>query len=494
MIGPGLRRAATVAFLALVAVRFLSVDLFPVVTNDSLAYIGHSNDWSTYGLVNVGYRQFGYPMLLFGSDLLSRLAGPDPLLLQAVLQRLLLAGALAYAWWLWRWWAAPLRVVATTPSLVAYTNFMLTEGPAVGLVILYAVAVAHALRLASGAADERVQALPFGLLRGRPQAVYRVAAGVAAAAFLLLATLRLHYVLLAPGLGFVLLRAWFAPRIDRRLAVAGLVAVPLVLVAMAGGLSIENEREFGTFFPSTRSERNQYWAAWQVVFGLHPESREVAELADHFNDGDPYVRIRAIESAYPEYVDQRPEFEAAIDEMLVGAGLDTSRERIRAGAGAIRGGRFDDVRGIIRAGLDADYESVAAVININAFARSQGPDAFDDAYNDGREVGVVLVSQMFPRPFAPFFTDLLRWLGPASVLALLIGLAVPGTRWPAAAGLAGIGLSAATLGYLLMDNTRFIVIANLFALALASEAAAGAFGWLAERRAKADRRGAGGAG
>ncbi len=52
--------SAMVLSMAVLAV-VIAVDVYPIITNDSLAYLGHSNSIGPTGFVQAGYRQVGYP-------------------------------------------------------------------------------------------------------------------------------------------------------------------------------------------------------------------------------------------------------------------------------------------------------------------------------------------------------------------------------------------------------------------------------------------------
>ena len=93
-IGSGLLIAAVLVLLV--------VDIFPIITNDSLEYIGHSNTLASTGFVQLGYRQVGYPLFLAVVDAIATPLGLEPLLTAVVLQRIVYLSALVFALWMWR--------------------------------------------------------------------------------------------------------------------------------------------------------------------------------------------------------------------------------------------------------------------------------------------------------------------------------------------------------------------------------------------------------
>jgi len=146
MIGPNGRNwpriAGIAAILALLAVG-LSVNQFPNINNDGVDYIAHSQALGERGLIAFGYRQIGYPLVLAAERVVSGVLGIEALLLASLAQRALLALGIGYAIWLWRWKSLPVVLLVVTPSLLAYTNFILTEAMTVPLALLLACLVSH---------------------------------------------------------------------------------------------------------------------------------------------------------------------------------------------------------------------------------------------------------------------------------------------------------------------------------------------------------------
>ena len=70
--------------------------------------------------MNLGYRQFGYPLAISVSRALADAATVEPLLFTAALQRFLLVLSSALAVVLWRWWAIPLLVFVLAAETLAY--------------------------------------------------------------------------------------------------------------------------------------------------------------------------------------------------------------------------------------------------------------------------------------------------------------------------------------------------------------------------------------
>lgn len=437
----------------------LATDIFPIITNDSLAYIRHSNSIRATGLVQSGYRQVGYPGFLASVDAIATSIGVEPLLLTALLQRFLYLGALAFAAWLWRWRALPLITLAIVPSAMVYPNLILTEGLGVGLALWCAVLTAWIFRLHSRTTDGEANEHTERRI---------VAAGVLVAAIcLVLAMIRFHYLLACLGLPAVLYAMYRTGAGARK---APWIVATIVFVLGSGFFffaSVENAREVGPFFPSVRGERSQFWAVWQITFTLTPENRAIPALTDLYADGDPYRVMSGID-ALPDYDDQQAAYEEAIERLIDGSGTSLPTERLEAFAGVLRGGRIDDIHGIVDHASRTSFTTVEDSIYRMSMANLNGIDDVTARYNDGRPIRPVLISPLAPVRTFPYFTSILQWLVPVSALILLAGIAIRETRLLSVVGLLTLLATASVFGYFLMDNVRFVLTPLLFVVAIAT--------------------------
>lgn len=447
------RSLALWASFGVLAARVLSVDIFPVITNDSVSYLQHSDDLGGFGAIWAGYRQFGYPLFLAVVDMLGSATGVEALVLTAFLQRALLVSSLLYATWLWRFWALPAVFLFTTPTLTAYTNLILTEGLAIPLAILLASLLAHVIKVC---AEEELA--PWPVVGGLSLMTTTVLTA--------LVSIRLQYALLGTAFVALLYTLARAGGWVRRL---GLV---LAIVALATGLamvvpmSVENRNEFGVLMPSVRGERSAYWATWQTVF-REPSARLDSRVIDLYADGDPYAFIREVESL-PDYEEQKAAFTGAIDRMVEASGRSIAAQRFAAVRGVIQGGRTDDLQGIVMSIAEADPSDIDEAIYWNALAREIGPEAFVDRFNRGRDIEPVVVSPIAPDQVAPYFGTVLALGLPLAAIALATGIAVGRTRTLAASGLTTLIATVLVFSYLLMDNVRFLLVQEAFVVVAAT--------------------------
>ena len=432
---------------------FLSVNLFPVVTNDSLTYIGYSHSPSEFGFVEFGYRQFGYPLFLamarFGAEQLTI----EPLLFTAFLQRFALAIGLTYAILLWRWWSLPIVLFGLTAEILAYTNLILTEGLTLPLALIITCLTAHLFRLkAKGQFDSSTRT---GL------------ALVVAIALVALGLLAIRFPFAVFGICPLLVAVASRNTNLRRAAWAGFAGYLVAAVAIIGLLAFENSREFDQLSPNTRGARSVYWATWNAVFTLQPENASDPDLAEFYDDGDPYVFIGEVDSMNVPYPQQASIYEDAIEDLLSAAGLGVWQSRAESLVGALTGGRMDDLKGIIDRVVKSDRVSVDAAIHNNAFSREHGAATFADQFNGGELPEVVVLAplaQRFPLPTAREFAGVLV---PISLIVLLVGLMDGTTRLWAAGSLAAVVAFAAFIGYVRADNFRFLSTVFVFGIATA---------------------------
>ncbi|MGH8913531.1 MAG: hypothetical protein ACRDZM_03350 [Acidimicrobiia bacterium] len=441
----------------------LSVNLFPNVNNDGVDYIAYSRDLSR-GLVHLGYRQIGYPLLLAAERLVSGLFGIETLLFSVLIQRLLLLLGVGYAIWLWRWRSAPVVILALTPSLLAYTNFLLTEGITVPLGLLLACLVAHHFAIVTARPEEisvGLSGLPGGVSEQR--LALATAFGATAVALLLLA-IRLPFAVF----GIVPLVFWVAARRRRVPSLSYGIAL-LLYVAAAGaltvGMAVENRNELGVFTPVARTERSLFWSAWHLTFTLHPENRSDPALADFYDEGSPYFRIWDIEEENPDYPDQARALSRSTTGLLDAADLSLPRERLFSFLGTLRGGRIDDVRPRVEVILDTDASNVDAAIHWDDISKNQGWEVFNDRYNEGAKPQAVITSPVFPDPPLPYVTTTTRAFLPLSLLGILLLALLIRKRLLGVSFLVPPVVYYAAHGWLLADNARFLMTTTIYAIA-----------------------------
>ncbi|MCI0678600.1 MAG: hypothetical protein L0Z63_06110 [Actinobacteria bacterium] len=449
----------TLSGLAIVST-WLSVNIFPVITNDSLTYLRHSDNLSSFGFVHFGYRQFGYPMFIEAMETVAGLVGVEPLLFAVAVQRFLLLSAIVYLVWVLRWWATPVVVAAISGEIVAYTNLVLTEGLSAPLALILAGLIVHLTRPLSGEKESaRRVRITLTLL-------------ISIVALLLLAIRFQFFVFgLCSLAGAVALHR--TPL--RRLGWWTFSIYALLGFAILALLSAENLDERGEFSPSSNGERSEYWAVWSTVFTLDPTRSVDPELVEFYDDGTPYTflhRVDALDLPDPERAEL---YRQQTSRLLEAAGLDIWGSRATSVLHSLRMGRLDDIEGLIAAILASDVSTVNALIHSNQLARSEGYDRFADALNEGRMPEAVITAPLALRLPLPHAHSLSAWLLPASILVLAFGSLRPPTRLLSLSAL-GITLAhALMIGYVRADNFRFLVTVTMFCLATASAVLSGLF-------------------
>ncbi len=455
------RRLLGAALAAIALARIFGVSMIPVITNDSVGYLSHSQNLGGEGLMRAGFRQIGYPIYLAVADTLGSITSTEPILLAAVLQRGLLIIALAYAVWLFRWWAAPIVILMTSPDMVAYTNFLLVEGIAIPLSLLLGIMLCHLVLIVAGKAPS----LKLSRTRTADEtSLTRVIAVIAALLVVVLTLLKYQSIVfvlpLLAVLGFTYRRTDL-----RRFSLAVGVSVLAVLAAISLAQSLENQNEYDDFFPLTRGVRNAYWGTWQIVFAHHRENRTDPNLAEYFDGGTPWPFIREVEEVYETYPEQREAFEEAIDDMLETAGINKRRAQLVSAWEATRGGRIDDVGGLVAKMRAANAGDVYEVIHVNAAAVNEGIAVYVAGYNDGQRVEPVLTAPLFPSFSSVLARRTLNWLGPVMLALLVVGATLRSTGRPLfIAAFVSVATVSLFLGSLLADNYRYVITSLVFAV------------------------------
>jgi hypothetical protein len=374
---------------------------------------------------------------------------------------MLLAGALGYAVWLWRWKATPIVLLVICPGFLVYPNFLLTEGLSVPLSLLLACLVGHFFSLTSTPSPPLEHGAASALPSKAPITI------AALATFLVFVLLTLRFPLAVFGLVPVMFVAGAirSGSPSRRALSAILLVFLLVGGVFTAALAVENKNEHGVLSPSTVGEPAQFWGAWRLTFILNSENQNIPALEEFYDGGSPHPRIARTASENPEYRDQAISLEADITEMLDLAGMDRSQERLFAMAGVLRGGRIDDLRGYTATALRADARSIDEAINGNEFALNNGVDAFAERYSDGLLPQSIITSPVFPQFPASGIQKVLKYLLPLALLGLAV-LTARKRQW--LSGLAFLGpiiVLSVAMGWVLLDNVRFVLPGSVFAIA-----------------------------
>lgn len=440
-----------VAFIIILST-VASVNTFPVVTNDSLSYLGHSSDLGSYGLVNDGYRQFGYPLALALFRAAANVLTIEPLLFTSIAQRAILLAGIALSVIMWKWATAALLVFLLSASTLAYSDLILTEGLSAPLAVLLAIVF-----------------LSFTAKRTQWERSARWRLWASSAAVVLLAiwlfSIRFPFAVfgLVPiGVALISWKSTF-----RVPALSLLAAYIVVAASLTLAMSAENGDEYGVFFPTVRGERSAYWATWSLVFTVDAENRDDPELAGFFDDGNPYRFIGQVDASGP-YTDQRAVYRSAIDDLLMAADISPLGSQLESFLWSLRGGRLDDLSGITRLITASSDEDVESIIHSNRFTDDLGVRAFSERFNGGQEPEAMLTSTSAVRVPLPDGQSSLSLLLPAGLLVLLFGVTQRQTRIEASIGLLVVVVYAAAIGIIRADNYRFLITTSAFGLVMAT--------------------------
>ncbi len=428
------------------------MNTFPVITNDSLAYLGHSSDSSAFGSVNAGYRQLGYPVSLTLFRAVADALTIEALLFTSMAQRAILLAGVVLSLVMWRWASAAFLVFILSASALAFPDYILTEGLSVPLAILLAVVFL-------GFAAKRTQ------WEGSRR--WRLWAAGGAVVFLAMWRFALRFPfgifgLLPMGVALMSWKSTF------RKPALGLLAVYVVAAgSLTLAMSMENADEYGVFFPTVRGERSAYWATWSQVFA-DAENRDNPNLAGFFDDGDPYRFIAEVDNSGLPYVEQIAVYRAAIEDLLAAADISPRWSQAESFLWSLRGGRLDDLANITDAIAASTRHNVDSVIHSNGFSRREGIEAFSDRYNNGQQPEAMLTSEASLRLPLPDGQESLSLLLPIGLLVLVIGATRRATRIEAVVGLLVVVGYAAAIGIIRADNYRFLITTSAFGLVMAT--------------------------
>jgi len=441
---------ATVVILVYAVVR---VNWLPIVTPDSLLYLDHSNDLIGVGLVQVGFRQFGYPLWLASVDSVAGILNIEPLALTVILQRLLLVLSAGLATYVLRWWATPIVFVLVLPTTVVYTNYILTEAISIPVAVIAAVACVGL----------------FNARRGSLRTTWLVTASLAAA---VLPMIRLHYGLLSVAIIAAIAAAARNDRSVRRSSAVAIIGIVISTGLLVVSLAIENKTENDIFLPSLGSERVLFASSWDSVV-THNRDAVAAAIPDVYLDGTPGAFIVKVDQSAMTFREKNAAYAAAVDQIFAVTGASLIEQRVLSFAGAFGAPRMDDLGPVVvwaarptpATGSESFIHQYAAVAEIDA-------QTIAARYNNGTVPQPVLsVASRIPSIRSPYLGSVIDAL---LAIAIIGSLLLAQDRRPRP--LAAIGL-AVLLGYAIasslyvMDNLRYLLPAYLFAIVLISGAA-----------------------
>lgn len=439
-----LRTWAPRVFVTVVLGRILAVDLAGVVTNDSIGYFVRATDPLGAGFVSQGYRQAAYPLFVAMSDLVAEIGGWDRVFGLALVQRSALIVAVGLCWWALRWWSAPLLVFVSAPTYVIHSDFLITEGMLVPL-SLAAASVGAAVVLKRSAVVDRPQLVLVG----------SVAIAVAAASF------KLQYaslLLLSSAAAWLL---WRDGLVARRRAIAVVASGFVFVIALATAQSFENHSELGVFEPVSERARAEWYGAWQAIFTLQPENYQDPALTEYLAEGNLYTFLHGIEASELDYEVRAAAIRARVDAMFEAAGTTAREQQVNASLGALRGGRIDDLAGLVNRALAAvPGDDGAGRVGANGVFGRGGEQAVLDSVNEGAPAGVLslgVVLEPLSRPIGDH-RPIKGEVATGGLVLALIGIAVPGRQ--RAICVAGAALAVAValaLGSAYIDNSRYLL-------------------------------------
>jgi hypothetical protein len=428
------------------ATAVLSVNMFPIVGNDSVRYLGHSLNLAEGGFVEEGYRQFGYPFFLALTRWLSDLVGGEPLFTTVLVQRLLLIAAGLAAWRLWRWWSLPVLAFLFSAQTVAYTDLLLTESLAVSLGVLLVLPTVRFLQaLERDDPVDRSRLVASGAL---------IAIGV-----ITLYALRFTFIVFAAVPALLAVRAWRTHH--RRLALTVLGVSVLVMGVMALATSFENQREQAEFGPSVRDEPVRYYFAWQQVFTVRPENQQDPSLARYWDEGVVHDFGREVP------VSDREAWEREILDMTNAAGLSMWDLRARSFFSALSGGQLNDIPNVVMDAVLSTRITVDELSLLNTFSMENGVQAFVDTYNGGQYPATVITDPLGSPSLIPGTKAMASVVAPLALLVMVVGVFLRSSRWLAFIGLAVVLSFALGMGWLLTDNLRFLMPTTGFGITVA---------------------------
>jgi hypothetical protein len=447
-----MRVALPWAVLIVVAVSVLSLNTFPVATSDSLFYLDYSRSFDTYGLVTLGYRQFGYPLFLATVRGAAGVVGVEPMLAVAIIQRALLLTACVLAWVHWRWWSLAFIALMVTSETLVYSNLMLTEGlalPLGALIVFPAIFCMSALR--DGSYQEKTSSVLMWTV---------VVSMMALALF----SLRFPFVVFGAVPLALLIAAW-GTSLRRKVAVifGGFVLCGAVFTLV---MSVENDRDFRVFAPSANGATARYYYAWLQVFRVHPKNQTNPALAEFYNEGRLRDYITSVQEADTTHEEKWALYDQRTDAMLEAADMSIMGSRLSSMMWSLAGGRIDDIGTALVQIIPATRDGIERAMYFNGYYQENGAAALETRYNEGQRAEAV-ITDAIGRPLpSPGTRWVLAILLPTSLIVMVAGLWRPAIRLLAATGLTVVFAQAIGMGWIRTDNLRFLLPGSVFGVAV----------------------------
>ncbi|MCH7798291.1 MAG: hypothetical protein IID28_07570 [Planctomycetes bacterium] len=452
------RRALVVTAGVLVLVfgvyRALRLDVFPALTSDSMSYMDRSLQYRSPGriahsrTVVMGHKYAGYPIFIAMCRGVGALVGSDPLTTIVVVQRLLFVAAIAMSVRLLGLFAAPLVYMLSAPSVVCFSNFVLTEGVTIPCAVLYACSLLLIERSGDGPAGRR-----------------RVAATVllsscAAVSLLFMVMCKLPNAVFALPWVVVVVRARVragagggAPAQRTVWPAVAMSMTGVVLLAFVLHASMINKREFGRFFPTVNTGRILYWGAHYSVFTLRPANRQRADLQVELADGSSYPRLYEVARQHTG-LDASETLRDEARALLRKAGISYPLEALRSAGFAMIGGERQELKAWLGGLLEHDGSD--GYMGRPPKLQQMGERAWLETYNDGRTPGGV--PGLARGPMAPGHEfGAQRWLSVVLLAAVAALVAVRREGFTALAMCISVALFCAVVGHMLVDIWRYLL-------------------------------------
>ena len=419
-----------------VVLLWMAVDVIPAVSNDGTVYLEHSDSLKTSGLIDRGWRMVGYPVFLRLSRTLGPLVGLDGLFTVVIIQRflaLVFGVILARAY---RWWGVAFFGFLFSIRMMVYLDYLLAESIAIPLAALAGLA--------------------FGLYWVGSVRLL-VAGPVVLCIVVYLSTVRLHYLTLwvAPLLMLASIILTKNRSALRRFGAA--TAIGLAVVSMFYlGVGSENLVEHQVWAPVVDDGNLAYYSLWSTLFvveALEPSGRE---LTAFYDEGSPWPVIRELR-AVASVSERRDRYGELIASLIDVSGSSKTELRLRAFAGALLAGRYDDMVSIKQRVTSGDLRDRLSSTFQSANVQRMGEQQFLDVFNRGRPPESLITSSL--SGFVPKIP--LLAVGALWLLLMIVSL-VPrmSIRWQypyvLSAAAPHIVVSAAA-AYISGDSTRWLL-------------------------------------
>lgn len=367
-------------FALFILYRVFLLDIFPMLTNDSLLYLykGTSGFFFKNPIEIIqprGFKFAGYPMYISVVQFLN-FSPLDLMTALAFFQRFLLSAGLVWLIFDMGLVSIPVALFLSSGHIIAQSNLILTEGLTVPLGIFFSIAVVNVWRRSKEG--------------GGGFWFYFV---VAAAAFLMLVLVKINYAVY--GLAFlptavILGSNGLWPKIRFKPAATVVIALFAVVFLYILVISFDNYRNFNQFTPVTGKERARYWGVWQQIFTEHPENKYNPELAEYYSSGNVYTIMHSVEKncgGWQKFICTEPILRQKSDEMIDRANLSLWKERLRTSWRAVFGGgkvELEFTRNVIlRQNGRADYD--IEQMSKNPYIKNKGIQVFLNAVNGGEK-------------------------------------------------------------------------------------------------------------